>query len=612
MCRVSIALLISLCAFASAAGQIPSGPGDWPQWRGPNRDGHSGDSNLVRDWPKDGPPVLWQIDTIGVGYSSLAVKEGRIFTQGDLHGVEHVICLDAKSGKTLWAVQPEPVKAQLAQRVAEEVKRLDANSDGTIDELEALNRFGFNFNNFDRAGEGDAAEIAATRTKRLFAAIDKNGDGQLTADEVGRPFYDEFERIDRPAEGADAPKVAAERAAAWLAQRDTDSDKTISREEARQSIVDHYFGRMDERDPATNKGDEKLTAEEISKYFTQREAGKDGTISTAEMQTYYASRWPGRDGLLTADDVKGYYGGLRDGQGDGPRGTPTVDGDRVYVEGGMGDVTCLDAATGKTIWHVNLVRDFGGSRPGWGYSESPLVEDKMLLVTPGGKEGTLLALDKYTGEKLWRSGGIGEGAHYSSPVAADIHGVRTIVQFASKNCFGVDARDGRLLWTYSGANNGTANCTTPIVDDNSVFASSAYGTGGGLAKILPDGDGQRAEEVYFDKQMANHHGGIVKVGDYIYGFGNAGLMCLEFKTGELKWKARSAGKGSLCFADGMLYLLGEGHQVALAEATPEEYREHGSFKIESHGRPSWAHPIVAGGVFYIRDQHTLTAYDVRK
>jgi outer membrane protein assembly factor BamB len=316
--------------------------------------------------------------------------------------------------------------------------------------------------------------------------------------------------------------------------------------------------------------------------------------------------------LLTADDVKGHYGGHRNGEGDGPRGTPTIDSDRVYVEGGLGDLACLEAATGKTIWHTNLSRDFGGGKPGWGYSESPLVEGNMLIVTPGGKGGTVLALDKYTGEKIWQSSGISEGAHYSSPIAADIHGVRSIVQFASKNVFGVAAKDGAFLWSYSAANNGTANVATPIVADNHVFASSGYGTGGGLAKIVADGDAQKAEEVYFDKQMANHHGGIVKVGDHMYGFGNAGLMCLDFKTGELKWKARSAGKGSLCYADGMLYLLGEGHQVALAEATPDEYREHGSFKLEGHGRPSWAHPVVAGGVFYIRDQETLTAYDVKK
>jgi len=444
----------------------------------------------------------------------------------------------------------------------------------------------------------------------LFAALDANNDGQLIADEAGRPFHNDFSNIDQADNDADPNMLAQRRTDQWIAAYDADDDKTISREEAKRTIVDRYFGRMDVRDKETNKGDQKLTAGEIADYFAQREAGKDGVITAAEMQDYYARQYPGGDGFLTADEVKGYFGGYRNGQGDGPRGTPTVDGSRVYAEGGNGDLTCLDAATGKTIWHVNLKDDFGGGRPGWGYSESPLVEGKMLVVTPGGKNGTLLALDKYTGEKLWQSENVTQGAHYSSPVAADIHGVRTVVQFARESVFGVTADAGKFLWRYSGANNGTANCATPIVDDNHVFASSAYGTGGGLAKISPDGNAMSAEEVYFEKKLANHHGGVVKVGDYLYGFGS-GLVCMNFKTGEIAWQDRSVGKGSLCYADGMLYLLSERYKVALAEATPEEYREHGRFEIDSHGRPSWAHPVVAGGVLYIRNQHSLTAYDVR-
>jgi outer membrane protein assembly factor BamB len=235
----------------------------------------------------------------------------------------------------------------------------------------------------------------------------------------------------------------------------------------------------------------------------------------------------------------------------------------------------------------------------------------LLIVTPGGKLGTVAALNKNTGEVVWRSEDIQESAQYSSPVLADILGVRQIVQFARENVFGVSLEDGKLLWKYGNANNGTANVATPIVENNHVFASSGYGTGGGLAKISEDGGGLSATEVYFDKKMANHHGGIVKVGDHMYGFGSGGLICMNFLTGEIAWQDRSVGKGSLLVADGMLYLLGERQEVALAHASPKEYVETGRFKIPSHGRPSWAHPVVAGGRLYIRDQGSLTAYDVR-
>jgi outer membrane protein assembly factor BamB len=594
-----------------ALAELPSGPGDWPQWRGPKRDGISTEKGLLKEWPQGGPQVLWQVDTVGVGYSSLAIKDGRIFTQGDLNGVEHVIALSVEDGRVLWAVQPEPAARRVDARVAEALKRIDKNGDGKLTESELLADLGWDFNKYDLATGADVRQIAASRSAALVKELDADGDGRLTFAEAGRILKSDFARIDQTSKEADAAALAKQRAAEMLKSLDADGDGKVSRAEAKGSALDQPFNQADARDPATNKGDELLTSAEIEAYFAQREAGKDGAITQAELAKYYEDRGARGDGVYSAEELRGVFGGLRDGQGDGPRGTPTVDGDRVYAEGGNGDVTCLEAATGKTIWSTNLSSDLGGGRPGWGYSESPLIEGNLVVVTPGGRQGTLAALNKYTGEVVWRSTDNLEGAHYSSPVVANIGGVRQIVQFASRSLFGVTADGGRLLWSYSAANNGTANIATPIVDGDHVFASSAYGTGGGLAKIVAGGGKQQAEEVYFEGKMANHHGGIVKVGAHMYGFGNGGLICMDYLSGRIAWQARSVGKGSLVVADDMLYLLGEGHEVALAEVSPAEYRERGRFKIPTYGRPSWAHPVVAGGRFYIRDQHALTAYDVR-
>jgi outer membrane protein assembly factor BamB len=194
---------------------------------------------------------------------------------------------------------------------------------------------------------------------------------------------------------------------------------------------------------------------------------------------------------------------------------------------------------------------------------------------------------------------------------AEIGGIKQIVQFANQSVFGVSLADGKPLWRYTAPANGTANCCSPIIAGDFVFASSAYGTGGGLAKIATAGSTQSATEVYFEKKMACHHGGIVKLGDFLYSAAGGPLMCMEFESGKIRWQARGAGKGSLSAADGMLYILGENHEVALAEATPEEYREHGRFKLPERGKPAWAYMVVSGGRLYIRDQQFLTAYDVQ-
>ncbi len=587
--------------------------GDWPQWRGPEREGISTDKGLLKTWPEEGPPVVWQVDTVGEGYSSLAVADGRIYTQGDLNGVEHILCLSERDGQVLWSVQAEPVSKALQERIAQEMKRLDTDGDGVVGELEALARMGWNFNRYDRssAGEDEAEGIARQRAAALLAALDKDGDGKLSYDEAGELLRDDFGKADRSDREADVEALASQRAERWFARIDKDGDGRISREESRGTVLDRSFGRADKKEAATNKGDELLTREEVREYLERFEGGKDGTLSAEELADYYVRTEALGDGVLTAEELRGFYGGYRNGMGDGPRGTPTVEGNRVYIEGGLGDVSCLDASTGETIWHVNLREDFGGGVPGWGYSESPLIEGDLVIVTPGGKDGAVVALNKASGEVVWRSSDVTQRAHYASPVAATIGGIRQIVQFGRESVFGLDARTGRKLWEYSNPANGTANCATPIVHQDHVFASSAYGTGGGLAKIVTDGEQQRAEEVYFDKRMANHHGGIVRVGDYLYGFGSGGLICMNFRTGEVAWRERSVGKGSLCVADGMLYLLGERHEVALAEASPDGYVERGRFKIREHGRPSWAHPVVANGRLYIRDQGSLTAYDVR-
>ena len=602
------------CWFFLFAVQSVMG-GDWPQWRGPHRDGISTDTQLLHEWPQGGPRVAWRTDSVGIGYSSLVVKDGRVFTQGDLDGVEHVIALDEKNGEILWAVQPDPVAKMLASQAAGEFKRLDRDSDGTVSEEEALVGLGWNFNKYDQSKSGvpsNTKQRVERRVANLMAALDENQNRLLEWSEAGASLRDYFQRVDRSQKAAEVKALVAERTEGFLAKLDKNQDQKISRDEARDSALARPFGNADVRNPQTKRADGQLTRGEIEAYLEKHESGKDGIVSPLELTTYYTQHHPHGDGRLSLNELRAFHGGYRNSMGDGPRGTPAVDAHRVFVEGGRGDVTCLDARTGDTIWHVNLGRQLQGGVPGWGYSESPLIEGDLVIVTPGGSAGTLAALDKQTGKVIWRSGDVTESAHYSSPIVAEICEQRQVIQFARENVLGVSLKTGKLLWKYGGANNGTANCATPIVGQDCVFASSAYGIGGGLARIENNGGTLSASQVYFDKRMANHHGGIVKVGDHMYGFGNGGLICMEFLTGAFAWRKRSIGKGSLLAADGMLFLLGENHQVALAEANPSEYRERGRFKIESHGRPSWAHPVVANGRFYIRDQESLTAYDVRE
>ncbi len=316
----------------------------------------------------------------------------------------------------------------------------------------------------------------------------------------------------------------------------------------------------------------------------------------------------------------------------GPRGTPAVDGDRLYVLSQRGDLACF-TTEGKEVWRKDYVKDFGGTAPTWGYSESPLVDGDRLICTPGGKDATLMALDKRTGKPVWKCKvppgptnprfGTASGASYSSPIVIDFGGVRHYAQFTSTTLVGVAAKDGKLLWRFDKpSNTHKINCSTPLYHDGLVFAASAYDGCGALAKLSKDGQGGvKAEEVYTSEKMRNQHGGMVLHDGCLYGAngGNEGghLVCLDFKSGKVLWDERArgrkgVGKGAVAFADGRIYYRTEDGTVLLIEPSRKQCVERGRFRQPDRGQePAWPHPVVANGKLYLRDQDVLLCYDVK-
>ncbi len=352
-----------------------------------------------------------------------------------------------------------------------------------------------------------------------------------------------------------------------------------------------------------------------------------------------------------------YQGGGPQGN-EGPACSPTVDGELLYVVGEGGDMACLQAAGGKVVWKRSFTRDFGGRVPMWRFTESPLIDGDKVICTPGGPDAMLVALDKLTGKTIWQSkmpasapaspgnsagtpggpgnfggpgksggrrGGFGGGggAAYASAIAIDFDGQRQYVQFTAKAVIGVAASDGKFLWRYDKpANRMAINCSTPIYDKGMVFASSAYGAGGGLVKLSKSTEGGvKAEEVYATARMQNHHGGMILLDGCLYGAngGNEGgyLVCLDFQTGKVLWDERDGGKrrapkGSITLADGRFYYRTEKGVMLLIEPSPKEYIERGRFQQPDRSESSaWSHPVVANGKLYIRDQDLLLCYDIK-
>lgn len=310
----------------------------------------------------------------------------------------------------------------------------------------------------------------------------------------------------------------------------------------------------------------------------------------------------------------------------GPSATPTVDGDLVYALGGNGDLVCVDKS-GKEQWRKHLpseleaqVNPIGGGPKnlGWGYTWSPLVDGDQLVCAPGGPKGTLAALDKKTGNVLWRSTEATFQAAYTSPMLLDAAGVRQYLLLVNQGLIGVAAKDGKLLWSHK-KGYGTEVVNTPLVRDNLVFTTVGAGGGCDLVKIEADGGKLKADPVYANKNLSNHHGNCVLVGDHVYGFSEGkGWTCQDFKSGQVAWAEKGKlGPGSVVAAEGKLYCYAEGDgTMVLVDADPSGWKESGRFKIPQQTKlrkPSgriWTPPVIAHGKLYLRDQDLLFCYDL--
>lgn len=415
--------VLTLLTCSVAFAPLMAADADWPQFRGPKRDGLSPDKGLLKKWPDDGPPVAWKAEGVGEGYSSVAVVGDKVITMGDKGDSNYLYAVSRTDGKNLWE-----------------------------------------------------------------AKVGKSGGGG------GYP---------------------------------------------------------------------------------------------------------------------------------GPRCTPTVAGDKVYGIGQHGEMVCVALADGKELWRIDFKKDFKGSCGGWQYSESPLVDGDKVIVTPGGKEATMLALNKDTGKVVWKGfTPDGEEAGYSSIMISNAGGKKQYVTLTSKGVNSFDAATGKLLWRYGTSQDrfagNTANIPTVVLYDqpNQLFAAAGYGRGGAVFSLVSAGGKIEPREDKWSDKVKNKHGGIIRVGNYLYGdYDDSGrLWCADAKTLENKWtrkdESKGSGSASIIHADGMLYVRFQNGHIALVEANPAAYKLASSFKLPNSSGPNWAHPVVIGGKFYVREKNMIWCFDV--
>jgi outer membrane protein assembly factor BamB len=304
----------------------------------------------------------------------------------------------------------------------------------------------------------------------------------------------------------------------------------------------------------------------------------------------------------------------------GARATPTIDGDMLFLLSGLGRLAAYRTSNGEPVWSVETVGDLGGRVPPWGYSESVLIEGDRLYFTPGGEQtGTFAALDKKSGRVLWRSNEVTERAEYGSPILIEFNSIRQIVNMSRGGLLAVSPENGELIWRYNRIANmttpegTTAHCNSPVYADGYVFEATAYHTRGGCAVALrPTATGVEAELAWESSRLNVEHGSYVLVDGYVYAPHGVGWICLELKTGTERWSGRGPGKGSIVYADGMLYCLAENGRMGLIEANPTAYKMVSMFELPKGEGPCWTHPVIADGKLYLRWDDNLYVYDIKE
>jgi len=329
----------------------------------------------------------------------------------------------------------------------------------------------------------------------------------------------------------------------------------------------------------------------------------------------------GRSTVITALDPNGKTAWrVRNGpacrhEHSGTRGTPTIDGGRLYHENADGDVICLDARTGKEVWSLNILRKFDGRNIQWGLAESLLIDGNHVICTPGGAEAGIVALDKATGRTVWVCRETRDKPGYCSPLLVDYQGTRQIVTLMATSVVGVNARTGKLLWRWAHKTPFDENITTPIFHDGRVFVSTRT-TGARLLKLTVQGDRVAVEQLWHTRAMDNQHGGVLLLDGHLYGACHSSRsgswVCLELRTGTCTCGGRGIGRASATFADGLLVLHSQRGTVALVRPKPDAFEVISQFRLPRGGRgPNWAHPVVCAGRLYLRHGNFLYCYDIK-
>jgi len=296
----------------------------------------------------------------------------------------------------------------------------------------------------------------------------------------------------------------------------------------------------------------------------------------------------------------------------GSRYTPTVDGKLVFVLGSKGVLACFEARNGAKTWAVDLVEKFKvNPLPLWGFAEAPLIADELVLCTPGGREATVAALHKRSGETAWTALVAGDTSAYSSPLLVATGTARQAVVLTSGHVVGIDAAAGKVLWHHTFMNLYRDHCNTPLYHDGRIYCAAGYGCG--VMELKLSADGKNAVAEWGNARLDPLHGGVVLVDGHLYGSGDrsAAWVCLDAATGDVTYEDRGIGQGSVIYADGLLYCRGYNGTVALVRPDPKGYDVVSSFKLPRGEGEHWAHPVISGGRLYLRHGNALLAYDIR-